>query len=69
VLQASLPECVVLTAERPIDFRTPLTEALLPNVGAFAPHLHISLLHLPMLAAAWAAQPKPYFRPFVRAPS
>jgi hypothetical protein len=68
VLQASLPECVVLSAERPVDFETPLPQALQPNVEAFAPHMQISLLHLPILAAAQAAAPKPYFRPYVEAP-
>jgi hypothetical protein len=62
VLQASLPECVVLSAERPVDFRTPLPQGLLPNVEAFAPDTQISL------AAAQAAVPKPFFRPYVQAP-
>ncbi|HEY7299494.1 MAG TPA: hypothetical protein VH684_16430 [Xanthobacteraceae bacterium] len=69
VLQASLPQCVVLSAERPIDFLTPLPQALLANVEAFAPDLHLSLLHLPLLAADEVPLPKPYFRPYLQAPS
>jgi hypothetical protein len=69
VLQASLPECAVLSAERPVDFRTPLPQGLLANVEAFSPHIHMSLLHLPVLAAGEAPLPKPYFRAYLQAPA
>jgi hypothetical protein len=68
VIQQSLPQCVVVGAESPTDYNTPLPKALLPAVQAFRPNIHVSLLHLPMLAVRQAALPGPYFRAYVEAP-
>src|SRR5579862_1746084 len=69
VIQRSLPQCVVESAEYPSDRNMPLPKALLPAVQAFMPNMHVTLLHLPMLAARQAALPDPYFRAYIEAPS
>lgn len=68
LLQASLPDCVVVSAPRPLAQQTPLPDSLLPAVREFAPDMHASLLHLPMLAAQQTPFPSPYFAAFMRAP-
>ena len=68
LLQASLPDCVVESAARPIECHIPLPETLSASVRAFAPDLHVSLLHLPMLKAT-VQSGAPYFRPYIKAPS
>jgi hypothetical protein len=69
VIQRSLASCVVVSARRPTSRDRPLPEALLPTVQAFAPDLHVSLLHLPILAAGHAVTPKPYFHAYIQTPS
>ena len=68
LMKAALPQCTVVSAERPLDRGAPLPEALRDAVRAFAPDLHITLLHLPVLAAARTTPPTPYFTPYIQAP-
>lgn len=68
LVEASLPDCVVVAAPRPLPYGAPLPDALLPAVRAFAPDLHASLLHLPVLAAAHDPLPERYFPAWLRAP-
>ena len=69
VIQRSLPQCLVVSANSPTEINQPLPSALLATVQAFMPNMHISLLHLPILAAKQAALPEPYFRAYIEAPS
>ena len=68
LMQASLPEGVVVSAARPLYARMPLPPTLQASVRAFAPDLHVTLLHLPVLGARSASRPGPYFEPYLRAP-
>ena len=68
LMEAPLPLCTVVAAGRPLDRGEPLPATLQAAVHSFAPHLHITLLHLPMLAAARATPPAPYFTPYMQAP-
>jgi hypothetical protein len=69
LLKASLPQCVVMSAPRPTQRHTSIPDALMPAVRAFAPDMHVSLLHLPILSAGRPAPSEAYFRAYVRAPS
>jgi len=66
LMQASLPDCVVVSAPRPLTHGEALPGALLEEVRAFGPDLHATLLHLPMLNAQTTAAP--YFPAWLRAP-
>ncbi|WP_224006889.1 tetratricopeptide repeat protein [Paraburkholderia tropica] len=68
VLAASLPDCRVVSAHRPLTAEAPLDAALLAEVHAFAPTMQATLLHLPMLCAHDAPRPDPYFPAYLRAP-
>lgn len=67
LMQASLPECEVVSAARPLAIHAALTDDLQTRVRQFAPHLHATLLHLPLLSAA--QKPTGFrFQPYMRAP-
>jgi len=66
LMQASLPACEVISAPRPLQIHQPLPDALRAPVQAFAPHLHATLLHLPLLKAARATAGY-RFSPYIRA--
>ncbi|MEM5367367.1 hypothetical protein V4C53_15190 [Paraburkholderia azotifigens] len=68
LLQASLPDCRVVSATRPLRRDEPLPEALMNEVHAFAPDLYATLLHVPLLAAQQTPPPSPFFPAFLRAP-
>jgi hypothetical protein len=68
LVQASLPDCRVVSAPRPLRQDEPLPEALLNEVRPFAPDLHATLLHLPLLAAQQVPLPSPFFPAWLRAP-
>jgi hypothetical protein len=68
LIAASLPDCRVVAASRPLARHTPLDAAILPAVEAFAPTMQATLLHLPMLMADDQPRPDPYFEAFIRAP-
>ncbi|CAG9241307.1 hypothetical protein [Paraburkholderia caribensis] len=68
LLQASLPDCHVVSAARPLHQREALPEALASQVREFAPDLHATLLHLPLLAAQQSPLPSPFFPAYLRAP-
>lgn len=67
LMQASLPDCEVVGAERPSQLRSALPEAARSRVDAFAPHLYATLLHLPLMRAAQATSAY-RFRPYLQAP-
>jgi hypothetical protein len=69
LLKTSLPQCVIVSAPRPTQRYAPLPDILMPAVRAFAPDMHVSLLHLPILAASRPTPPEVYFRAYVQAPS
>ncbi|MEX3931121.1 hypothetical protein AB4Y32_04725 [Paraburkholderia phymatum] len=68
LLQASLRECVVVGAPRPLHQQEGMPEALATEVRKFAPDLHATLLHLPLLAARQTPLPSPFFPAYLRAP-
>ncbi|WJF92143.1 hypothetical protein QS306_15415 [Paraburkholderia bonniea] len=54
LMQASLPDCEIVSAARPMQLSTALPDAVQARVDAFAPHLQATLLHLPLLKAKQA---------------
>ncbi|WP_109483802.1 hypothetical protein [Paraburkholderia sp. C35] len=68
LLQASLPDCRVVSAARPLHQHEDLPEELAVQVREFAPHLYATLLHLPLLAARQSPLPSPFFPAYLRAP-
>ncbi|MBN3809730.1 hypothetical protein [Paraburkholderia sp. Ac-20347] len=68
VLEASLPDCRVVAARRPLAVCAPIEASLLPDVHDFAPTLQATLLHLPLLTAHDTPRPDPYFPAYIRAP-
>jgi hypothetical protein len=68
LLQASLPDCRVVSAARPLRQHEALPEELASQVCEFAPDLHATLLHLPLLAAQQVPLPSPFFPAYLRAP-
>ncbi|HKT97966.1 MAG TPA: hypothetical protein VJS30_15755 [Paraburkholderia sp.] len=67
-IEASLPDCLVVAAPRPLVSLAPFGPEMLPAIQAFAPTLQATLLHLPMLATHDQPQPDPYFEAYIRAP-
>ncbi|MFM0415232.1 tetratricopeptide repeat protein [Paraburkholderia aromaticivorans] len=67
LMQASLPDCEVVSAARPLQTHGPLPDAVCARVEAFAPHLYATLLHLPVLRAAQTTCPY-RFEAYLRAP-
>ncbi|WP_244136302.1 hypothetical protein [Burkholderia sp. BCC0405] len=65
LMQASLPDCEVVAAPRPLHLRVAPVDDMRLRVEAFAPHLYATLLHLPLLKAV---EPGYRFRPYQRAP-
>ncbi|VWC66691.1 bacterial transcriptional activator domain-containing protein [Burkholderia lata] len=68
LMQASLPHCEVVAAPNPLQFHAPLPGALQSIADAFAPDLHATLLHLPMLKAQQTHVPDPWFSPYIQVP-
>lgn len=68
VIEASLPDCLVVAAPRPLASLTPFGTGTLSAIRAFAPTLQATLLHLPMLAMHDQPRPDPYFEAYIRAP-
>lgn len=67
LMQASLPECELVSAPRPLRLDEVLPDDVLTRVDAFAPHLHATLLHLPLLKAG--RETSGYlFSPYIQAP-
>jgi len=66
LMQASFPQCEVLAAPRPSQYHGPLPQELQARVQEFAPQLHGTLLHLPLLRVASAA-PGYHFTPYIHA--
>ncbi|MFL9874601.1 tetratricopeptide repeat protein [Paraburkholderia megapolitana] len=68
LMQASLPDCEVVSMESPQQSHAPLPDAVQARVQAFAPHLHATLLRLPLLNASHPVSGY-RFRAYLRAPS
>ncbi|MEQ5842340.1 hypothetical protein N0A02_23110 [Paraburkholderia acidicola] len=68
LMQASLPDCEVVSVPSPMQSYAPLPEAVQASVQAFAPDLHATLLHLPLLKACHAVSGF-RFQAYLRAPS
>jgi hypothetical protein len=69
LVAASLPECTVLSAQRPLTPGAPLPADVLEHVKTFAPTLQATLLHLTLLAAEDGPGAKAYFEAYLRAPA
>ncbi len=67
LLRTSLPDCRIVDTPRPVRPDTPLPDSLGAEIAAFAPDLHASLLHLPLLDARRAV-PRGRFEPYLRVP-
>ncbi|MDN7890929.1 hypothetical protein QZM93_20190 [Burkholderia cepacia] len=68
LMQASLPRCEIVAAPNPVQFHAPLPHELQARVDRFAPDLHASLLHLPMLKARRTRLPERWFAPYIKTP-
>ncbi|AKM41453.1 MULTISPECIES: tetratricopeptide repeat protein [Burkholderia] len=68
LMQASLPRCEVVAAPNPPQFHAPLPRELQSRVDGFAPDLHATLLHLPMLKARQTHAPEQWFTPYIEVP-
>ncbi|AHG22425.2 hypothetical protein Z042_24555 [Chania multitudinisentens RB-25] len=69
LMQASLPNCEVISAPNPTQLHSPLPGSLLVEVNRFAPHIHATLLHLPLLKAGQPEASEQGFQPYLQAPS
>jgi len=67
LMQASLPECEIVSAPRPLRLDEALPDDMLARVKAFAPHLYATLLHLPLLNAGRVTSGY-LFSPYMQAP-
>lgn len=67
LVRASLPDCRVVEAPRPLTTDEPLPDSLHREVAVFAPDRHATLLHLPLLDAA-RTNPRARFEPYLRVP-
>jgi hypothetical protein len=68
LLHASLRDCRVVSAPRPLHMPAVMPEELAAQVREFAPDLHATLMHLPVFAALQTPWSKPFFSPYLRAP-
>ncbi|MBN3825937.1 hypothetical protein G3O00_20225 [Burkholderia sp. Ac-20384] len=68
LMQASLPHCEVVAAPNPLQFHAPLPRELQSLADGFAPDLHATLLHLPMLKARQTHVPEQWFAPYIQVP-
>ncbi|CAB3765352.1 hypothetical protein GQ57_14985 [Burkholderia sp. MSh2] len=68
LMQASLPQCEVVSAPNPTRFHAPLPGGLQARADRFAPDLHATLLHLPMLKARQSSTPQRWFEPYLQVP-
>ena len=67
LMQASLPGCEVVGTERPLRLRAALPDVVQERVETFAPHMHATLLHLPLLKAGQVVSGY-RFQAYMRAP-
>lgn len=68
LMQTSLPHCEVISAPNPAQLYAALPDELQPHVNRFAPHLHATLLHLPLVKAKQETVSGQWFRPYIQAP-
>jgi hypothetical protein len=68
LMQASLPDCEVVSAERPVRLQEIMPDELQGRVDAFAPHFYTTLLHLPLQKAGQMMSSGYCFRPYIQAP-
>ncbi|CAB3746315.1 hypothetical protein GQ57_10300 [Burkholderia sp. MSh2] len=69
LMQATLPDCEVVSAPRPLGLCDALPDDIQAHVEAFAPHLYATLLHLPLLKAGQMARSEYRFQPYIHAPA
>ncbi|QCP54431.1 tetratricopeptide repeat protein [Trinickia violacea] len=69
LMQASLSDCEVVSAQRPLRLQEVMPEDLQRRVDAFAPHLYATLLHLPLQRSGQMVSFGYHFRPYIQAPS
>ncbi|WP_277184465.1 hypothetical protein [Caballeronia sp. BR00000012568055] len=67
LMQASLPDCRVVSAPRPLAANAALPDELLADIEDFAPDLHAPLLFAPLLANSAGTPGRP-FVPYLRSP-
>lgn len=68
LLQASLPSCEIVATGSAVGRHANLPSDVQGVIDKFAPHMHVSLLHLPLLRAPFAVSRGQWFRPWVQAP-
>jgi hypothetical protein len=68
LMQASLPTCEVVSAQRPLRLQDALPDEAQARVDTFAPHLYATLLHLPLLKVGQMVPSEHRFQPFIQAP-
>ncbi|MBN3816123.1 hypothetical protein G3N57_05610 [Paraburkholderia sp. Se-20369] len=68
LMQATLPDCEVVSAPRPLRLHEALPEDAQARVDAFAPQLYATLLHLPLLKAGRTVPSGYCFQPYIHAP-
>ncbi|SAK69668.1 TPR repeat-containing protein [Caballeronia glebae] len=68
LMQASLPDIEVISAERPLEMGEPLPAEVHAKVAAFSPDFQMPSLFAPVLASDQASRAQP-FRPYMRAPA
>ncbi|KXU85510.1 hypothetical protein CI15_20310 [Paraburkholderia monticola] len=68
LMQASLPHCEVVSARRPTQLHEILPDEVQSHVETFAPQLHATLLHLPLLKSGATISSGYRFQPYIRPP-
>jgi hypothetical protein len=68
LMQASLHDCEVVSAPRPLRLQDPLPDEAQARVDTFAPQLYATLLHLPLLKAGQMLPSGYCFQPYIHAP-
>ena len=71
LMQASLPDCEVVIAPRPLRLHEALPDEVQAHIDTFAPQLYATLLHLPLLKAGQKTMTSSEycFQPYLRAPA
>ncbi len=68
LMQATLPDCEVVSAQRPLRLQEALPDEAQARVDTFAPQLYATLLHLPLLKAGQMLPSGYCFQPYIHAP-
>lgn len=68
LIQTSLPDCEVVSAPDSKKFHSPLPDKTQLQVNKFSPHLHATLLHLPLLKAKGSEPSIISFQSYIQVP-